>query len=585
MQLAINNLTGGTLTYLSGAISVPANSTVTVTNTTQLIQLAINGVLRSDLFANNISVGDGTNNFGAQDGITYLYEIPQILGPLSDAAGNAITSTTSGAKQALDTNIAISLPAGSATIGAVNQGTGAALSSYWPVRVTDGTNTLPTMDVVARAGFQKLTDGTNGPVAVKPASTAPLATDSALVVTLSPNSPASPPISSTSGSGTISALNGSVIVSPPGSAVTWSMSGTWVGTLTTQAQGGDGQWWNVASLSNQSGLITNGTSINGVLEMNAAGWIQARIVATAWTSGTATVTWNATSGEHLLIPYSSNGANFNTYTTLTDSSQNPLGTTPASTAATTAQEALVVAFSPNSPLPAGTSLLGSINQGTSPWITKDQSDGPVTPGTVASFSQLAGGQFNTALPALSNTQQSSIQLDSSGRIIVSPLTNASIVKAQVQDNSGNGITSTTINSKQRLDVNLSSEGTDNTAVPFGTQLVGGEDTTGKLQSLITLPSGELFVRDVINVSSQYQDISLSTTATEAKGAATRLVNRKVLVITPTNGTIYWATNTSVTTANGLPIFANQTLMLAFTDNVPVYIIAAATVDVRVLEGS
>lgn len=57
-------------------------------------------------------------------------------------------------------------------------------------------------------------------------------------------------------------------------------------------------------------------------------------------------------------------------------------------------------------------------QGTSPWITKDQSDGPVTPGTVASFSQLAGGQFNTALPTLTNGQQAALQVDSSGRLIV-----------------------------------------------------------------------------------------------------------------------------------------------------------------------
>lgn len=42
-----------------------------------------------------------------------------------------------------------------------NQGTAAALSSGWPVKVTDGTNTMPTMDVVGRAGLITLTDGTN----------------------------------------------------------------------------------------------------------------------------------------------------------------------------------------------------------------------------------------------------------------------------------------------------------------------------------------------------------------------------------------------------------------------------------------
>jgi len=83
----------------------------------------------------------------------------------------------------------------------------------------------------------------------------------------------------------------------------------------------------------------------------------------------------------------------------------------------------------------------SVIQSTSPWITKDQSDGPVSPGTVASFSQLIGGQFNTVLPTLTTGQQSAIQVDASARQIIAPLTNASVVKAQLQDNAGNGITS------------------------------------------------------------------------------------------------------------------------------------------------
>lgn len=61
------------------------------------------------------------------------------------------------------------------------------------------------------------------------------------------------------------------------------------------------------------------------------------------------------------------------------------------------------------------------NQGTAgstSWLTKDASDGPVAPGTVASFSMLNGGQFNTVLPTLTNTQQAALQVDSSGRLYV-----------------------------------------------------------------------------------------------------------------------------------------------------------------------
>ena len=68
------------------------------------------------------------------------------------------------------------------------------------------------------------------------------------------------------------------------------------------------------------------------------------------------------------------------------------------------------------PIPAGSNNIGSVNQGTSPWITQDTSDGPVTPGTVAQKSALVGGQFNATLPKLSSGQQSALQTDARGRI-------------------------------------------------------------------------------------------------------------------------------------------------------------------------
>jgi hypothetical protein len=61
------------------------------------------------------------------------------------------------------------LPTGANTIGIANQGTAATLANAWSA---------------------KITDATNGPAAVKPTKTAALVTDPALVVAISPNSPA-----------------------------------------------------------------------------------------------------------------------------------------------------------------------------------------------------------------------------------------------------------------------------------------------------------------------------------------------------------------------------------------------------------
>jgi len=108
-----------------------------------------------------------------------------------------VTGTAEGADhQALDVQIyhgsaAINPTAiralTSADVVTAAQGTAAAVAGSWPVKITDGTNTMPVGDVVARSAFTQIADGTTGPVAVMPASTAPSVTDNSLVVVLSPN--------------------------------------------------------------------------------------------------------------------------------------------------------------------------------------------------------------------------------------------------------------------------------------------------------------------------------------------------------------------------------------------------------------
>lgn len=343
MQLVINNLTGSIRTYLSGAISVSAGGSSTVTSTVQQLALSTDGVLRSDISTGLATVGDGTTNYGAIDALNYLLSVTQNIGPLSDSLGNSSV--------------------------------------------------------------------------IKAANVSPTTSDQALVVTLSPNSS---PLSAVSGSGTINALNGTIVAPASSGAITWSLSGTWVGTVTTQAQNGDGQWWNVATLSNQSGLITGSTSINGILEMNSAGWLQARLIATAWTSGTLSASYAVTASTHIVIPYSLNPANM-------------------------------------------------------------------------------------------------------------------LVTAYLSDGSGNAITSTTINSKQRLDINQASEAVDGATAPFFTSMVGGKDVNGNIQTLSTDTTGALFTTERLPLTG-------SSPAAVSVGVASGVViatnaSRRGLVLTNTSNAI------------------------------------------------
>lgn len=106
-----------------------------------------------------------------------------VSGPLTDAQLRASAVPVSGPLTDAQLRAAVVPISGTVTS---NQGTPAAAANRWPVTVSDGTNSMPTMDAVARAGLQKLTDGTSI-AAVKAASTAAVAVDPALVVAISPN--------------------------------------------------------------------------------------------------------------------------------------------------------------------------------------------------------------------------------------------------------------------------------------------------------------------------------------------------------------------------------------------------------------
>lgn len=86
----------------------------------------------------------------------------------------------------LDTQASQATAANLNATAAQGAGSGSA-ATFWYSRITDGTNTMPTMDAAARSGYQRVTDGTNT-AAVKAASTAAVASDPSLVVTVSPNS-------------------------------------------------------------------------------------------------------------------------------------------------------------------------------------------------------------------------------------------------------------------------------------------------------------------------------------------------------------------------------------------------------------
>ena len=91
--------------------------------------------------------------------------------------------------------------------------------------------------------------------------------------------------------------------------------------------------------------------------------------------------------------------------------------------------------------------------------------------------------------------------------------------------------------------------------------------------------------NVINSSIITTVLTVGTSAVEVKVGASRLANRRMIIVSNTGtGIIYYGAS-GVTSNNGMPIYKKQTLMLDIGD-VPLYLIAlTAGNTIRVSEGA
>jgi hypothetical protein len=315
--------------------------------------------------------------------------------PLStDTSGNLrITGTISASNPSVSTT-GSAVPASATFIGGEVQAVqaGLTLGDLYPLSMTqtgllrvDGSNvTQPvsgtvtanqgTANSLANAWTTELTDGTHGPVAVKAASTAPVAADPALVVTVSPNTPSLSVIASQTAEATAAwtsgtTLNSTVQVNVFGYssvAITFNQGSTITGGVVTfeaSDTSGGTNWYpvtvvNTNSASVPSNVYTLAQSANVAFQMNVAGFVLFRVRLSTVISGTGTV--------NVGIAASASASEWEQAVYLTDGTHGPAAVKAASTAAVAADPALVVALSPNSPNPGiadvtATGALGALN--------------------------------------------------------------------------------------------------------------------------------------------------------------------------------------------------------------------------------
>lgn len=183
-----------------------------------------------------------------------------------------------------------------------------------------------------QSGANKTTNGTQT-VQSTAAWTTSTASNTALTVTVT-------------GYGTtaITLNQGSTIT---GGVVTFEVSDTAAGT----------NWYPISVISTAGATVPSSTytlqqSVNASFQTNVAGYVQFRVRLSTVISGTGTVNVgvisNPTSAEWQQAVY------------ITDASHGPVAVKAASTAAVAADPSLVTAFSPNSPLPAGSNVIGAL---------------------------------------------------------------------------------------------------------------------------------------------------------------------------------------------------------------------------------
>lgn len=167
-----------------------------------------------------------------------------------------------------------------------------------------------------------------------------------------------------SGSGSLTALNQAVTLSSLSGKTTGliQLSGTWVGSI--QLEGSNDSFTTTTTLSTtqSGGAAPSTTAITAAGDYRVLGivnYASVRARCSAYTSGTIVVNLKVSDANGIQPVISTNALGFLTSSQITDGT-NTATVKAASTAAVTADKALVVGLHPTSPLPVGTNVIGAL---------------------------------------------------------------------------------------------------------------------------------------------------------------------------------------------------------------------------------
>lgn len=274
------------ITNISGTISLPTLAATSTkqsdgTQKSQTVDASGNVQPSGDVLTRKIFVQntDGSNNQGYTASSEAKVSVTQPIPAGTNIMGKVgIDQTTPGTTNGVQVNAA--LPTGSNVIGA--------LTPNQSVNVAQVNGVTPSVNTGASGtGTQRVTLAADGQKTMANSTALVLSSDQTGINTFLDKS----------GTGSISALNGLVSFSTNGmSTLNLSAQGTFSATLQVQGQAGDNAW--VAVIGYVPGAGNTSTVLTGAsnLIFPIGGFNQVRVIAIAYTSGTANIQYNLGSG-------------------------------------------------------------------------------------------------------------------------------------------------------------------------------------------------------------------------------------------------------------------------------------------------
>lgn len=316
------SLSTGTISVdtITGAISLPTGAATSSSQTTGNNSLSsidsktptlvsgrqpVDGSGVTQPVSGTVTANAGTNlNTSA---LALDTSVNSLLKPASTLA--AVTSITNTVVIKADTagNQANALKIdGSATTQPVSGTITANQGGTWNITNVSGTVSLPTG--ASTSALQTTGNSSLSSIDTKTPALGQAAMASSVPVAIASNQTGINTFLDKNATGSITALNQTITVNTNGASnVFISVLGTWTATLLFEGQAGDSSWNNLVGIAPAGGVF-NGLSSNASVFVPVGGCTQFRVRASAFVSGSATVTINSSSGAQSIQVFNSSAA-------------------------------------------------------------------------------------------------------------------------------------------------------------------------------------------------------------------------------------------------------------------------------------